>query len=155
MSRAHHVNDVLRNFGNEVGLEVELGKDDRTSLRFDDVLVTFAYRQQPIEMLWIYADLGPIPKNGTMVPSLLLELNLHCWLGSVMTISTDRSGTRAVGHNMMPLPTLDAASFKAVLKAMLDATVQIRDLLARAEQHAPGSPGGYRDAQMPKGSLRV
>ena len=153
MSRAHHVNDVLNEFGKEIGLEVELGEADRASLRFDGVLVTFAYRTQPIEMLWLYVDLGPIPTSGSAVPIMLLELNLHTWLRTVMTISIDRTGARARGHNVIPVATLDAASLKTVLQAMLDSAGQVRGLLEGAARLA--TTAADDDAPMPPGSTRV
>ena len=155
MSRIHHVNGVLKEFGAEMGLTLELGAGDRTSLRFDDVLVTFVYREQPMELLWLYVDLGPVPATGSAVPAMLLELNLQTWLRNVMTISVDQAGARAVGHNVMPLATLDHAPLKAVLKAMLDAAIHIRGQLEGAGAVGATAPSRPGDPPMPPGSIRV
>ncbi len=155
MSRIDYVTGILQEFGAEVGLPLELGSDGRASLRFDDLLVTFAYGEQPMEMLWVYADLGPIPASGVAVPDLLLELNLTVWLRANMTISVDRAGERALGFTMLPLASLDLRALKTALDMLLDVAAEIRGLLEHAEHlETPAAPPAG-DRTLPNDSLRI
>ena len=155
MSRIDYVTAILEDFGTEVGLPIELGSDGRASLWFDDQLVTFAYREKPMELLWIYADLGPVPARGLAVPNLLLELNLSVWLRANMTIAIDQKGERALGYTTLPPASLDLRALKVALDMLLDVAVEIRGLLKNPDHlETPATPR-VDDHDLPNDSLRI
>ena len=131
MSRLDHVANVLQELAAEAGLDrLALDATDRASLRFDGITVTFTYAAEPVELLWLHADLGPVPTDGDAAPAWLLRLGLMTWASSRMTIGLDQSGTRAVGATAVAVVMLDLATLKEVLARLLEAARPIRDGLA-------------------------
>jgi Tir chaperone protein (CesT) family len=131
MSRTQHVGQVLQELAAEAGLaSLSLDASDRASLLFDDIPVTFAYTAEPMELLWIWVDLGEIPADGAAAPECLLRLGLMSWAASVMTIGLDEQGRRALGFTSIAVAMLDLARLKEVLARLLAAARPIRERLA-------------------------
>lgn len=146
MSRYNYVNEVLQELGAEIGMEpLELDDTDRLSLVFDGVLVTFAYSSEPVELVWIYVDLGEVPPDSLQVPQQLLQVAFECWAHNVMTIGVDEEGKNAVGYSSIPVTVLDLPLLKEMLDRILQATTLVREHLARTTfdegQQAPASIG--------------
>jgi hypothetical protein len=131
MSRIKHVEQVLQELAAEAGLaQLRLDESDRASLLLDQIRVTFGYTAEPMELLWIWIDLGQIPAEGAAAPECLLRLGLMTWATSVMTIGLDEEGRRALGFTPIAVAMLDLARLKEVLARVLDAARAIRERLA-------------------------
>jgi hypothetical protein len=96
MSRFDHVNKVLSEVARDLGVQdAALGEDDCATLAFDEMEVDFIYRAEPVELLWLYADLGEIPAEGDAAPALLLQAGFGSWALCRMTIGLDDERRRA------------------------------------------------------------
>lgn len=138
MSRYNFVASVFKELGQELGMgPLTLDETDRLSLVYDGVLVTFAYTSVPVELVWIYVDLGKVPPTGAVVPQRLLQLAFEYWAKSVMTIGMDDDGRDAVGFSSIPVSLLNLTVLQELLDHMLQATSVIREELARAEFGLP------------------
>ncbi|MEO1018413.1 MAG: CesT family type III secretion system chaperone [Pseudomonadota bacterium] len=138
MSRLDYANTILNELGAEIGLgDIAFDASGRSSLTFDDTLVTMHYTEDPVELIWLYVDLGPAAAEGTALPLFLLELNMQAWLRSCMTLGLAAGGARVVGSNCLALATLDLPALKAVLEAMLEASRGIRTELQRPDLLGP------------------
>lgn len=130
MTRWNHVGGVLQELGNEMGMgALELDEHDKLSLLFDGVLVTFAYTSDPIEMFWIYVDLGEIPAGDVNTLNWLLQIGFECWSHNLMTVGLSEDGCKAVGYSVIPVTLLDHTMLIEVLNAMLQTTFEIKDRL--------------------------
>ena len=142
MSRRDYANRIVQQLCADLGLpQSELDANGRLSLHFDDILVTIAHREHPLEMLSLLIDLGELPPGDTIAPEYLLELNLHSWLRNCMTIGLDETGQQVLGHNAIPLTHLDAAGLRELLEAMLTAGRAIRQALRQPELGHPAGSG--------------
>lgn len=134
MSRHNFVAGVFRGLGDKLGIApLELDDADRVSLLFDGVLVTFAYTTDPIELVWIYVDLGEVPPHGVIAPQRLLQLGFEFWAKNVMTIGMDEVGRNAIGYSSIPVSLVDVAVLQELLDHMLQAAFLIREQLASVE----------------------
>lgn len=143
MSRSSHINQVLQELAVQAGVaELQLDASDRPTLIFDEIPVTFAYANEPTGLLWLYADLGEIPAEGSAAPVCLLQLGLATWAASAMTIGLDDRGTRVIGFTTIAVAMLDFHTLKEVLERLLDAARPIRARLAagRFELETPPPP---------------
>lgn len=130
MSRYNYVADVFAELGQSMGMPpLVLDDTDRVSLVFDGVLVTFAYTSEPVELVWLYIDLGEVADDDVPVLQRLLQLGFDCWTRSVMTIGMDDAGRNAVGYTAIPVSALSLTSLKDVLSSLLQAAFLIREHL--------------------------
>ena len=133
MSRYNYVTEVLRELGNDMGMgPLELDDTNRLSLVFDGVLVTLSYTTDPLELLWIYVDLGDVPPDNIHVPREMLKLGFECWGQNVMTIGLDEEGSKAIGYSSIPVTVLELPVLREMLSRMLQATFLVREHLAKA-----------------------
>lgn len=143
MSRYNYVIEVLEELGTEMGMgRLEFDDTSRLSLVFDGVLVTLAYTTEPIELVWIYVDLGEVPAEGIVVFQQLLQVGFEAWAQNVMTIGLDDEGKNAIGYTSIPVTVLELPMLKEMLSRMLQATFLIREHLAQVafeESQTPGS----------------
>lgn len=147
MSRIAHTNAILGELGTKMGLgSLTLDADHKASLTFDERLVTFTYSEDPMELLWIHLDLGPVPGVGPAAPNRILEINLQTWLSNTMTLGLDEAGERVIGFNVLPVASLGTHALEHLLEAMLETTeVVAREL--HGLEHAPVSgAAAERDA---------
>jgi hypothetical protein len=151
MPRYNYVQSVLEELGAEMGLgSIKLDDTNRLSLVFDGVLVTFAYTTEPVELVWIYVDLGEIPQGGVAVPQRALQIGFECWAHNVMTIGLDDEGARAVGYSSIPVTVLALPLLKEMLDRILQATALVREQLAQTafdEAQNPDSTGHSHEAE--------
>ncbi|MEM7026442.1 MAG: type III secretion system chaperone, partial [Pseudomonadota bacterium] len=74
MSRINLVDTVIGELCQSMGLgDRQLDDQGRLTLRFDHTPVTFSYRAEPLEMLWLHVDLGATPE-GRAAPYFLLRV---------------------------------------------------------------------------------
>ena len=148
MSRREAVEQALRDICADMGLP-GLGFDDGglLSLSFDDMRVTFALREAPLEHLAVYVDLGPAPVS-TLATAALLELNLQGWMTQCMTLGLDPRGERALGWNTIAAFQAEPAILRGLLEAMLRAALEIRPLLARLEAEGAARPAARPDPRI-------
>ena len=142
MSRFNYVTEVLHELGASMGMgALDLDDTNRLSLVFDGVLVTFSYTADPVELVWIYVDLGDVPSGSVRVPREMLKVGFECWANNVMTIGMDDSATKAIGYSSIPVSVLELSVLKEMLSRMLQATFLIREHLARSafEQDQDGA----------------
>jgi hypothetical protein len=158
MSRVQHVEQVLQELAAEAGLaSLSLDESDRASLLLDQIRVTFAYSAEPMELLWIWVDLGEIPTEGAAAPECLLRLGLMTWAASVMTIGLDEQGRRALGFTPIAVAMLDLARLKEALTRLLAAARPIRERLAAGRFELDLDLAGAADpgGRSPGSGLRV
>lgn len=143
MSRVDFACQVLSAYAEATGLAgIQPEPGGRLSLTFGEILVTFAYREQPVEVLAIHVDLGPVPEQGAAVPGSLLALNFQTWLANNMTIGLDEATGRAIGWNAIPVSALSADVLREVTDGMLTVALGVRDALDRPDiNDAAASPG--------------
>ena len=133
MSRYNYVTEVLKELGNDMGMgPLELDDTNRLSLVFDGVLVTLSYTTDPLELLWIYVDLGEVPADNIHVSREMLKLGFECWGQNVMTIGLDDDGNKAIGYSSIPVTVLELPVLREMLSRMLQATFVVREHLAKA-----------------------
>jgi hypothetical protein len=138
MSRSDHVNRVLGEVARDLGVQdVALGEDDCATLAFDEMEVDFIYRTEPVELLWLYADLGEIPAGGDAAPALLLQVGFGSWALCRMTIGLDEERRRARGFTAIPVSLLDPAMLDRTLAALLEVALPLRARLAGQDFQLP------------------
>ena len=152
---AQYVNSVLKELAGKLGLaDLSLDERDRVSLTFEDTEVILAHTPEPLQLLWIYIDLGPIPETGDEAPAFLLRSGVATWALGHMTIGLDQSGRRAQGHTSIPVTLLDLPLLHKSLTTVLELAGPLRERLARSEYGTP-SPGENRSLdrrdQLPPG----
>jgi hypothetical protein len=130
VSRSDHVASVLSALAGELGLPaLALDDNDRATLAFDGMAVTFVYTTEPVELLWLYADLGEIPEDGDQAPAFLLQVGLGSWALNRMTIGLDDQGRKARGYTALPVSLLDASMLHKTLIALLEVALPLRQRL--------------------------
>lgn len=150
MSRFNYVTEVLHELGATMGMgPLELDDTNRLSLVFDGVLVTFSYTADPVELLWIYVDLGDVPAGNIRIPREMLKVGFECWANNVMTIGLDDAGNKAIGYSSIPVSVLEISVLQEMLSRILQTTFLVREHLARSmfDQEQAGS-----SAEAPSGS---
>ncbi|MEM6365856.1 MAG: CesT family type III secretion system chaperone [Planctomycetota bacterium] len=133
MSRINHVESVFHQFGERMGMgPLVLDSTDRVSLVFDGVLVTFAYSNEPIELIWIYIDLGSVPEEGVAALQTLLTIGFDSWAHNIMTIGLDDEGQNAVGYTSIAVSMLELPLLEEMVSRMLQAASLIRSSVEEA-----------------------
>ncbi|MEO1017732.1 MAG: type III secretion system chaperone [Pseudomonadota bacterium] len=134
MTRLDYAQDLCNQLGHKMGMN-DLAFDDqgRLSLTFDDLLVTFHYQEEPLEMIAIYADLGHPPVISADLALLLFEANLQSWLHRTMTIGVEAGTDHVVGAAYLPLVSTDFTNLMLVVENMLKIGNKIQAELKRPE----------------------
>ena len=134
MTRLQSVNRVISEFGDAIGMpDLQLGEQDRLRLMFDQTPVTLAYKATPMEMLWLYVDLGEIEPQSEKAAECLLQLGFLCWAMNKMTIGLDEDEKRAIGFTAIPVAQLNLQVLMEVAHHFLDSASTIRERLARRD----------------------
>lgn len=134
MSRVDFACQVLSEYAEATclaGIQPEPG--GRLSLTLGEILVTFSYREKPVEALSIHVDLGPVPEQDAAVPGSQLALNFQTWLANNMTIALDEATGRAIGWNAIPISGPSAEILREVTDGMLTVALRVRDALDRPD----------------------
>ncbi|MEM7021000.1 MAG: type III secretion system chaperone [Pseudomonadota bacterium] len=159
MSRINFVDTVIGEMCEAMGLgDRTLDNEGQLTLRFDDTQVTFTYGAKPIELLWLQVDLGAVPGDPDALRFLLL-LGYDSWSLNRMTIGLDSAGRNAWGYSCIPVSELNRDQLEAVLKAMLEVAMPIRQRLeaGRFELNIQQGKADEPKAHLgrPPGMLRV
>lgn len=134
MSRLNHVERILGELGAEMGMaELSLDDSDRLSLLFDGSRVTFLYGAEPMELLWLYVDLGPVPDEGNEAPEFLLKAALIGFTENRMTVGLDARTNHALAHTVIPVALLERPLLKRVLSQLLEASKPIAARIAEGD----------------------
>lgn len=148
MSRYNYVTEVLQELGAELGIgPLKFDGTDRVSLVFDGILVTLAYSTEPVELVWIYVDLGEVPDDSLLVPQQMLQVAFECWSNNVMTIGLDDDGKNGVGYSSIPVAVLELPLLKDMIDKMLQAAALVREHLAKTAFAEVQSPSATIDSQ--------
>lgn len=155
MTRHAHAARIVAELGESMGMSgLSLDEGGAVSLAFDELPVTIAYAAEPVELLWLMADLGAVPDgvDGKDALKGLLQVGLASWATNRMTVGLDESGRRAVGFTAIPITHLNAELLQEVLGALIDIAQPVRAQLAAGQlaPERPDEPGGA-----PGGMLRV
>jgi hypothetical protein len=155
MTRRDYCLGCVEEWCNDLGLVGHKADvEGQLSLTFDDMLVTFAYAEQPIEGLTIKVDLGRIAPNGGEAASLLLTLNLHTWLRRSLTIGLSREDNRAIGWNMVPASVLSVTTLRETTESMVTTATYVRQKLHSGSPHNTPAATGEPDP-FDQGMIRV
>ena len=139
MSRINIAHTVVGELCERLGLGAKtLDSSGRLSLRFDDTPVAMTYAEEPLELLWLQVDLGPVPE-GAAALRFLLRLGFDCWGLNRMTIGVDDQGRNAWGFTCIPVARLSGESLEQTLSALLEVAIPIRERLSRGEVDLPPS----------------
>lgn len=134
MSRLSYVETVLDELASEIGLKnMPLDSTGRVSVRFETVPITLAYSDQPVELLWLYADLGSLPEEGYEAPAFLLQLGFALWASNRMTVGLDEKGEVALGYTVIPVSALTFPLLRDVFKQLAETAKPIRERLERGD----------------------
>ena len=131
MSRFDHVNAVLKELGSDMGMgALTLDSTDRLSLYFDDLLVTFAYGSEPVELLWIYVELASDVGHQSEILQRILQFGFEAWAQNVMTLGLDDNRNRLIGYTSIPVTVLDLTILSETITGILSASRNLRESLA-------------------------
>jgi hypothetical protein len=132
MSRADYVASVLNEEAAALGLaRIALDGGDRATLTFNQLEVTFAYTPEPVELLWLYVELGSIPEASDEARAFLLQVGIGSWAFGRMTVGLAPDGRAAQGFTSIPVATLDQALLDRTLTALLELALPLRKRLAQ------------------------
>lgn len=141
MSRGDFVQGVLNGLCRKMGLgDLPLDADGRLTLAVGDMPVSFSLVEEPVEILWIHADLGEIPGEGEAAPTFLMRLAFECWGLNRMTVGLDETGRRAWGYTCIPAELLTDAVLELTLNALLEVAMPVREQLSHGDFPLP-EPG--------------
>ena len=158
MSRRDYAAQIISELGAAMGLPaLSLDDDGRASPLLDEVLFTLMVSDDPVELLWLFADLGYVGSDDPARLRRLLQLGFETWSLGHMTIGLDQYGRHAIGHSAIPVVDLDLVLLRNTLKSFVDTAMAVRAALASSDTDAGGGsgsqPGG--SPEIPGGGLRV
>jgi hypothetical protein len=132
MSRQHLVAQTIGELGTQLGIpDLALDDSSRVSLTVDGIRVTLNYAIEPIELLWLFVDLGEIADESTEVLEGLLQLGFLTWSSNSMTVGLDEDGKRALGYSSVPVVNLSLDTLVGQLNEMLRGAAAIRERIER------------------------
>lgn len=132
MSRQHLVAQTIAELGTQLGIpDLALDDSSRVSLTVDGIHVTLNYAIEPVELLWLFVDLGEIADDRTEVLEGLLQLGFLTWSSNSMTIGLDEEGQRALGYSSVPVVNLSLDTLVGQLNEMLRSAAAIRERIER------------------------
>ncbi|MEW4486713.1 CesT family type III secretion system chaperone [Thalassoglobus sp. JC818] len=126
-SRYDYVARILNELGDEMGMSsLRFDTTDRISLYFDDIHLTLAYGAEPVELLWIYVDLGNDIGDDPNLLQRVLQLGFETWTRSVMTIGLDDKKDQLIGYTSIPVTILDLNVLQETLSLVLQSARVVR-----------------------------
>lgn len=154
MSRSTLVDAVIADLCGGMGLPSPgLDGDGQLTLSFGELPVTLTYETDPVEILWINADLGEIPGEGIAGPKFLMHLAFECWIKNRMTVGLGPDGQRVWGYSCIPAGQLTKDLLEQTLTGLLEAALPIRERIAGGDFYIPDETG--HQAGMNSGLTRV
>ena len=154
MSRRAYIEQVVAELGAAMGLPaLALDGDGRASVLLDDVLFTLMAGDDPVELLWLFADLGYVGPDDPARLRTLLRLGAETWSRGQMTVGLDQHGRHAIGHSAIPVVDLDLALLQNTLRDFADTTMAVRTALTA--HTAEAVERGNDRPDIPGSGLRV
>lgn len=130
MSSEDTVQTIINEFSAQIGLEnTTLDASGRLSLNVGPMEVSFSSQSEPTDLLWLIADLGPLPDDEDAVP-FLLNAAFFAWIADSMTIALDDESNHVLGYTAIPLATLTRDSLRTSFERLVTAALEIRRCLA-------------------------
>lgn len=134
MSRQEFVEQTISELGTKLRIpKLALDSTGRASFSRDGIHMTISYLDQPIEIVWLFVDLGEVGVSQVDVLEGLLQMGFLTWSSNCMTIGIDKSGERAIGHSNIPVVYLNGERLHQVVEGMLEAAVTIRDRIKQRD----------------------
>lgn len=110
---------------------VELGEDHCAEVAISGIPVTLMYDTDPLELVWLFADLGLAPDDPELLRGIL-RYSQVLWAAGQMTVALDRDGEHLVGYNSLAATSLTPEVLGNQLDRLLAGAA---DLLDRLEHH--------------------
>jgi len=136
-----HINYLLADFGNALGLEgLSLDESGHCCLSFDDIVVSIESVGDS-SLVLLYSGLGILPADaGREVYIRLLEANYFFHGTAGATIGLDASSREAVITRVLDAAGMKVLDWEAALKGFIDAAENCKALLQARADNAPSSP---------------
>lgn len=128
MSSERYVSTIIHELGTSMGRDdLKLDENHRLALHFDQIPVTFHYTTQPVELLWLMADLGEIQPHDPQSLEGLMRLGFVTWLGNSMTVALREDGRSVFGHTAIPVINLDLPLLKQVISPFVSCAQELSE----------------------------
>jgi hypothetical protein len=123
-----------------------LDQEGCAELRVGALSVTLMLASEPVDLLWLYADLGDVPDEPELLRGLM-RLGFVSWTSGQLTLGLSSDGRRMVGYSTVPVATLTKDTLASALDRLYQGAEAILDRLAHRQFDlddgpAPSSPGG-------------
>ncbi len=136
MASFDYVKAEVEAFGALIGIAgVELDQEGRAALDVGAYEVSLLYEERPVELLWLFADLGEVPEDDK-APEFLLRLNFFSWLGDTLTIALDDDDKTVIGFTAIPSALLTSEVLHDAFIRFSRAALVIGDKLAARDYDA-------------------
>ncbi|MEM9784702.1 MAG: type III secretion system chaperone [Pseudomonadota bacterium] len=133
MSSVSITQSILDEFGEKLGTgAIALDAEGRATMSVGPLEITFAHDSEPVAMLWLYADLGPMPEDEA-APTGLLTLGYISWMTGAMTIAATDDGTRVFGYTSIPLAMLTVPVLEENFQRLLISGIEVQRRLAAGD----------------------
>jgi hypothetical protein len=125
--------DTLKSITNELLVSrgfaaVEFGEDNCAELTINRVPITLMYGTDPLELVWLFADLGLAPDDPRLLRGIL-RYGQVLWAAGQMTVALDRDGEHLVGFNSLAAKALTPEEFGEQLDRLLAGAADFLDRL--------------------------
>ncbi len=132
MSRIQYINDILKQVGQRYGLDDwALDNNGELNLNRDGLSLTLAHRDELIEALWLYIDLGEVDCDRATLLGLM-QVGFATWAFGRFQIGLfgdDEHGRRAIGSYMMPVSYLSVDMLYEQLEISLESAGQTQECI--------------------------
>ncbi|WP_159914161.1 type III secretion system chaperone [Pantoea sp. 18069] len=144
MNTPERLQALLRELGQRMGLsQLPLDADGGCALELDQrMVVSLQYRETENE-LWLYADLGPVPRRSPAFYEKLLQANLF-WRhtsGATLSLSADEPPHAVLARPLHWMP-MDDTSLVAAVESFVNTVEGWQDQLNQAEAETEANAGG-------------
>lgn len=138
MNTPERLQALLHELGQRMGLsQLQMDADGGCALELDQrMVVSLQYRETDDE-LWLYADLGPVPRRSPAFYEKLLQANLF-WQqtsGATLSLSGDQPPHVVLAHALHWLP-MDDTRLGAAMERFVNAVEEWQVQLSQAETAA-------------------
>ena len=131
MVRDQRIDEVVANFGSRIGIEqLAFDESERASYAYDGFRFTLYFGSVPMDLLWIFVDLGGVNDYGSEALSDLLHLDEQAWSQRCLTVSIDDCGERVIGYASIEASELDEHRLAEVVARMSESASKVRQAVA-------------------------
>jgi len=132
MAERCKVDAALAGFAMSCGMQdLVLDSDGRAAFDIGGVQVILSYLGEPDELFFAHVEIASVAEDDAAMLCLLLEEAFPSWRRGLMTIGLDGANGRAFGYLPFELDQLDAMGLVAAVGRMFEASLAIRNKLAR------------------------